>query len=173
MPDVCDDVDLNGFQRTQCSPNLVETARNTSELSLFVEFIEAAGLDGLLECAGPFTILAPVNDAIEALGKSAIEELMNPGNKGILRELLLYHILGQDVSAEDLREGEIDTLLDGAKIFVGIDPLQLNDASIVRSDEGACNGIIQVIDDVLMPKVNGKMNVAYGREGLTNLKNNR
>jgi uncharacterized surface protein with fasciclin (FAS1) repeats len=166
-PDICDGVDLHGFQHIECSPSLLEIARNTSELSLSVALLEAAGLDGLLACAGPFTALLPSNDAITSLGRSAIEDLLDPGNRGILKGLLLYHMLGKELSVDEFREGEIETLLDGAMVSVAVGPLQLNDASVEKSDIGSCNGIIHVIDDVLIPNVDGKLSSALEAWRLT------
>lgn len=166
-PDICDSVELHGFQRVECTPSLLEIARNTSELTLSVAFLEAAGLDGLLACAGPFTALLPSNDAFTSLGRSTIEELLDTGNRDILRGLLLYHMLGQELSIDEFKAGNIEMLLDGAMVSVAIDPLQLNDASVEKGDIGSCNGIIHVIDDVLLPEVIGKLSMHDRRNGLT------
>jgi uncharacterized surface protein with fasciclin (FAS1) repeats len=166
-PDICESVELLGFQRTECSPSLLEIARNTSELTLSVAFLEAAGLDGLLACAGPFTALLPNNDAFTSLGRSTMEDLLDPGNTSVLRGLLLYHMLGQELSIDEFNAGDVETLLDGAMVSVAVDPLQFNDAAVETGDIGSCNGIIHVIDDVLLPEVIGKLSMHDRNKRLT------
>lgn len=136
----------------------MEVARNNSDLSLMVELLEAAELDAFLSCVDALTVLMPNNEAISALGRSAIEELLIPGNKDILQSLLLYHILGNELLIGDFQEGDITTLLDGATIQVERPPLQFNLETVVdRGDIDTCNGIIHIIDGVLMPVVEGIM----------------
>lgn len=122
-----------------------------------VELLEAADLEGFLSCVGTFTVLMPDNDAFNALGRSAIDELLNPANKDVLQGLLLYHILGDNLLIDNFRQ-DVTTLLDGATILVDRPPLQFNGETFVnRGDINTCNGIIHVVDGVLMPLFNGKI----------------
>jgi uncharacterized surface protein with fasciclin (FAS1) repeats len=117
----------------------------------FAALLEAAGLTEIFLCAGPFTVLAPSNDAIEALGQETLDELLLPENRGRLQELLLYHIVPGYEPSTTLVPGPLDTLLDGETVDVTLDPAAFNGAEVIDPDNAGCNGIMHVIDDVLTP----------------------
>lgn len=101
---------------------------------------------------GPFTVLAPTNESFENLDPELLDMLMRPKNQELLQEILLYHILPGYIPSDEFREGPNETLLFGSNVTVDLDPLRFNeDTFIVRPDTVACNGIIQIIDDVLLP----------------------
>lgn len=102
-----------------------------------------------------------------------MEDLLDPGNRSVLRGLMLYHMLGQDLSIDEFKAGDVETLLDGAMVSVAVDPMQFNDATVETGDIGSCNGIIHVIDDVLLPEVIGKLSVHDRNKGLTICLKNR
>lgn len=103
-------------------------------------------------CSGPFTLLAPTNEAFEALDAATLDELLLPSNQDKLIDLLLYHIVPGLVLSDDFEDGTIDTLLDDQSISVSVDPILLNGrAEVVQADIIACNGVIHAIDDVLVP----------------------
>ena len=131
---------------------MLETARLNKELSTFVELIEVAGLTEYFMCSGPFTLLAPSNDAFDALDASTLDELLLPSNQGKLKDLLLYHIVPGLILSDDFEDGPIDTLLADQILSVSVDPIIFNGrAEIVEADIIACNGVIHAIDDVLVP----------------------
>ena len=96
-------------------------------------------------------MLAPTNESFKDLDPALLEMLMQPENQELLREILLYHILPGYFPTDAMQEGPIETLLHGFNVGVNIDPLRFDDAAVVRPDTIACNGIIQVIDNVLLP----------------------
>jgi uncharacterized surface protein with fasciclin (FAS1) repeats len=115
------------------------------ELSTFVALLEAAGLTEIFSCPGPFTCLAPTNDAFDALDPAVVDELL-------LRDLLLYHLIPDLILSEDFEDGSLATLLSGQTVGVEIDPIMFNgDVSIVEDDILACNGVIHALEAVLLP----------------------
>jgi uncharacterized surface protein with fasciclin (FAS1) repeats len=159
LPEICSDLDFSSSydRRLQndgalCDPNVLETAKLNKDLSTFVELLEIADLAELFMCSGPFTLLAPTNEAFDALDSATLEELLLPMNQDKLQDLLLYHIVPGFYLSEDFEDGSLDTLLEGQSVAVTIDPILFNGrATIVEDDIIACNGVIQAIDDVLVP----------------------
>ena len=149
------DLNINGIFRRKlqyegelCEPNVLEVALKNPILSTFTSLLEIAGLSDIFLCAGPFTALAPTNQAWDP---ALVAELSRPENKEKLRELLLYHILVGARFTNELQPGQYETLLKGENVTVRIDPIRFNQAGVVIPDELACNGVIQAIDDVLSP----------------------
>jgi uncharacterized surface protein with fasciclin (FAS1) repeats len=159
VPDICADLDFSApdnrrlqYDGALCDPNVLETAKLNKDLSTFVELLEVAGLTEYFMCSGPFTLLAPTNEAFEALDSATLDELLLPSNVEKLRDLLLYHIVPGLVLSDDFEDGSIDTLLGGQTIAVAVDPIVFNGrAEVVEADILACNGVIHAIDDVLVP----------------------
>lgn len=124
------------------------------ELSVFVALLELAGLSDVFLCPGPFTCLAPSNDAFDALEPAVVDELLDPDNVSILRSILLYHLVPDIFLEEDFEDGSLLTLLDGQTIEVSASfpNVAFNEnATIVDPDVLACNGVIHVLDNVLVP----------------------
>lgn len=139
------------YEKEGCRRNAYKKARRIPEISIFVGLLEQAGLEEILTCNGPFTVLAPSNAAF--MNNSIVTEyLSNGANADELRDVLLYHILPGLGYIEDFRRGSVETLLFDANINVTINPLKFNnDAMIVEGDFKACNGVIHIIDDILLP----------------------
>ena len=140
------------YQGARCDPNVLDAARDNPDLSTFVSLIEAADLQDLFLCAGPFTVLAPTNDAFAALDPALVDELLLPENQELLQEVLLYHILPGFQPTSDLVAGPAETLLYDFTVDVSLNPIMFNDANVVMPDIMACNGIIHTIDDILTPR---------------------
>lgn len=138
------------FQGPDCDMNVFDVARDTPELSTFVHLIEAAYLEDLFLCAGPFSILAPTNTAFEA-NPSVTDHLLAITDVQELREVLLYHILPGLYLKQDFDEGQLSTLQGGA-ITISLSPLSLDGSVIDDADLLACNGAIQAVDQVLVPR---------------------
>lgn len=136
-----------------CDPNVLDIARMNIDLSTFVALLELAGLSEYFMCAGPFTLLAPTNEAFQALDPATFQQLLLPANRQRLQDLLLYHILPGLYLSADFNDGStLDTLLPGESVSVTINPIVFNGrAAVVQSDIIACNGVIDIIDDVLVP----------------------
>lgn len=97
-------------------------------------------------------MLAPTNDSFEYLDSELLETMIQPENQELLQEILLYHILPGFFPSDELQEGPIETLLFGKSLEVGLDPIRFDDAGVVRPDEESCNGIIHIINDILLPE---------------------
>lgn len=121
-----------------------------------VSALKAAGLVDTLKGDGPFTVFAPTDNAFANLPSGNLDNLLKPENKDNLNDILLYHIFNGKVTAEDaakLNGQEID-MVNGkkAKISVKDGKVFINDAEVITADINAKNGIIHVIDTVLIPK---------------------
>lgn len=133
--------------------NVVETAMNNSEFSTLVAAVKAAGLAETLSGAGPFTIFAPTNEAFEKLPEGTVETLLKPENKEKLIEILTYHVVAGKVMAADVKT-MMATTVNGsdASLKVTDDGVTIDAANIINTDIEASNGVIHVIDAVLLPK---------------------
>jgi transforming growth factor-beta-induced protein len=116
--------------------------------------ILAADLEGALQGEGPFTVFAPTDQAFEALPQEVIEALLNDPS-GDLTKVLLYHVLGAEVFSDDLSDGQIAETLLGQDISVSIneDGIFINDAKVIIEDIRTLNGVVHVIDAVLVPNL--------------------
>lgn len=131
---------------------IVEQAENTSELSTFVTACKAAGLESVLTGEGPFTVFAPSNDAFAALPHGTLESLLMPENKDQLTQILSYHIVHGKVMTNDASEGKVPTVQgEEVEIAISEDMVRINDAKVTTPDVEASNGVIHVIDHVIMP----------------------
>lgn len=148
------------YEGALCEPNVFDTAKGLSDLSIFVSLIEQAELEEIFLCAGPFTLLAPSNAAFVE-NPSITKYLAETCNKKELRDVLLYHILPGLTLTDEFTPGPIEAL-QGDVIEVSVDPLIFNDkANIEEGDIIACNGAINIIDNILLPP--GMCAKNYGR----------
>jgi transforming growth factor-beta-induced protein len=138
------------FQGPGCDMNVFEVAREIPSLSTFVSLVEAAHLEDLFMCAGPFSVLAPTNQAFDA-NPSLTESLFKITTIEELREVLLYHILPGLFLQEDFDDGEITTL-QGESVEISVSPLSIDGSSVEEADVLGCNGALQAIDKVLVPR---------------------
>jgi uncharacterized surface protein with fasciclin (FAS1) repeats len=113
--------------------------------------INAAELDEVLQSEGPFTVFAPTDDAFDALPAGVLEELLDDP-QGLLTQILLYHVLGEEVLSADLIPGRFTTLL-GVDVTISFDngSVFVNDAEIIVSNIETFNGVVHVIDAILVP----------------------
>ena len=134
--------------------DIVETAIATPELSTLVTAVTQAELVATLQGEGPFTVFAPVNDAFAALPPETLEALLQPENIADLQAILTYHVVPGVVMFSDLADGmEVETV-NGELITFNFDAsgVSINDsANVVITDIETSNGIVHVIDSVLMP----------------------
>ncbi|MDB4679730.1 fasciclin domain-containing protein [Planctomycetaceae bacterium] len=141
--------------------NIVETAADAGNFKTLIAAVKAAGLVETLQGEGPFTVLAPSDEAFAKLTHGTIESLLKPENKQQLQSLLRYHVLSgrrtvQDLAPVSSRQANSAKAIDGKLIKVSLDPfasspLTFNSSQVVKSDISASNGIIHVIDRVLTP----------------------
>ena len=114
--------------------------------------VTAAGLVETLQGSGPFTVFAPTDAAFAAIQKD-VDELLKPENKEKLTDILTYHVVSGNAMAADLEDGQEFTTVQGGKLKVSIkgDKVMINGANVTMADVAASNGVVHVIDKVLMP----------------------
>jgi transforming growth factor-beta-induced protein len=134
--------------------DIIDTATGPGmeKVTTVVAAIKAAGLVETLKGDGPFTVFAPTNDAFAKLPKGTVEELLKPENKEKLTAILTYHVHAGKVMAKDVKTMELSTV-NGKDIDVKADDkgVMLNDAKVIKTDVVCSNGVIHLIDTVLMP----------------------
>ena len=130
---------------------IVEVAQGNPEFSTLVAAVTAAGLGEALSGAGPLTVFAPTNAAFEALPAGLLEKLLLPENKEVLTKILTYHVVAAKVMAADVKAGDVATL-EGSTFAVTTEGgVKVNTANVTATDVPASNGVIHVIDAVLVP----------------------
>lgn len=134
-------------------PNIVETAIAAGSFETLVAAVKAADLVETLSGEGPFTVFAPTDEAFAKLPEGTIAELLKPENKDQLRAILTYHVVAGKVAAADVMKLEEAKTVQGGNvaITIGDDSVRVNDANVVKTDIKTSNGIIHVIDTVLLP----------------------
>jgi len=132
--------------------DIVETAKSTGTFTTLTAALDAAGKTSMLQEKGPYTVFAPTDEAFAALPKGTVEELLKPENKTKLGKILAYHVLSGKVMAADVKTMKATTA-NGADLDVVVKDgkVTVNDATVVKADVAADNGVIHVIDKVLMP----------------------
>lgn len=140
--------------------SIVEIAAGDERFSTLVAAVQAAGLADTLAGPGPFTVFAPVNDAFAALPEGTVETLLMPENKGQLTDVLLYHVDDRKLDAKMIPEGSnyFQPILASERLCITADMggVMIADgtgemANVVIADIMADNGVIHVIDKVLLP----------------------
>ncbi|MGA2709120.1 MAG: fasciclin domain-containing protein [Steroidobacteraceae bacterium] len=140
-----------GVHRTAPMKNIVDTAIADGDFTTLVTSIKAAGLADTLSRNGPFTVFAPTDAAFRKLAIGALNALLKDTAK--LKAILSYHIVQGYIAAKYLKSGEVATL-QGSPLTSVVSPagVKVNDANVERSDIAATNGVIHVIDAVILPK---------------------
>lgn len=132
--------------------NIVELAVGTESLSTLVAAVKAGDLVETLSGQGPFTVFAPTNDAFAALPEGTLDMLLKPENKDKLVAVLTYHVIGENVMSSDLKDGMKQKTVQGDKVKVDLtNGAMINDAKVVKADIKASNGVVHVIDKVILP----------------------
>lgn len=132
--------------------NLLETAATAGSFKTLLSAIETAGLADTLKSPGPFTVLAPSDEAFSQLPNGALEALVEDVSK--LKQVLFYHVLSGDVRSDDLAEIHEAPTLEGSIVIVEQSGgIKVNDVQVTQTDILADNGVIHVIDAVLMPTI--------------------
>lgn len=155
-----------GGQAMMMNKNIVENAINSAEHTTLVAAVKAAGLVDTLMSKGPFTVFAPTNDAFENLPDGTVATLLKPENKAMLSKVLTYHVVAGKFTAKDIMKlikkgngkaviktvagGNLTAMMNGAMNVVVMDE-KGRTASISTYDVMQSNGIIHVIDEVLLP----------------------
>ncbi len=134
-------------------PNIVETAVATPILSTLVAAVQAGGLVDTLANDGPFTVFAPTNDAFAKIPSATLTALLTPEKKSDLVNILTFHVVSGKAFSHDLKDGQEITTLQGGKLKVKITDgkVYINGAQVVLADVKTKNGVVHVIDTVLLP----------------------
>lgn len=133
--------------------DIVDTAVADGRFTTLVAAVEAAGLVETLKGEGPFTVFAPTDDAFAALPEGTVESLLLPENKQQLTDILLYHVVSGKVMAADVTGLESAATVLGKDIAIKVDMgnVYINEAKVIITDIETSNGVIHVIDAVLLP----------------------
>ena len=133
--------------------DIVAVASSAGSFKTLVAAVKAAGLVETLQGKGPFTVFAPTDEAFAKLPPGTVEDLLKPENKDKLVAILTYHVVPGKVMAADVKTMMAKTV-NGKELSIKVDDgkVTVNDAKVIKTDVAASNGVIHVIDTVLLPK---------------------
>ncbi len=133
--------------------DIVTIAASKDSFSTLVTAIEAAGITDILKDAGPYTVFAPTNEAFDALPAGVLDMLLKPENKETLVQVLTYHVVSGKYTADKVAGLSEATTVEGAEIeiFTEMGKVKVENATVIKTDIMASNGVIHVIDQVLVP----------------------
>lgn len=150
------------FALTACASNqeaatekdIVDTAVGAGQFNTLVAAAQAADLVDTLKSKGPFTVFAPTDEAFAKLPAGTVDNLLKPENKDQLAAILTYHVVPGKIMSSDIagKEAEVATVQGGELDVNATDGVKVNDATVVAADVEATNGVIHVIDTVLLPQ---------------------
>ncbi|WP_299694719.1 fasciclin domain-containing protein [uncultured Vibrio sp.] len=134
--------------------DIVDVAAKNGSFNTLVAAVEAAGLVETLKGDGPFTVFAPTDEAFAALPDGTVDMLLKPENKDKLVAILTYHVVPGKIMSAEVMKLDSAVTVQGEAVMVAIDEgsVMINQAKVVMPDVKASNGVIHVIDAVLMPK---------------------
>lgn len=142
----------SGVKDNNSQKDIVKIAVGSADHTTLVTAVKAADLVDVLSNAGPFTVFAPVNSAFDKLPKGTVETLLKPENKGKLTDILQHHVAVAVYNTNILTDGKIINMVDGnnAKITVKDGAIFIDKAKVIATVK-ASNGIVHIIDDVVLP----------------------
>jgi uncharacterized surface protein with fasciclin (FAS1) repeats len=132
--------------------DIVDVAAGNESFSTLVAAVKAAGLVDTLKGEGPFTVFAPTNEAFAKLPAGTVEDLLKPENKEKLVGILTYHVVAGKVMAADVKAGEVATVQGSKATLATEGGVTIDGAKVVTADVAADNGVIHIIDSVILPK---------------------
>lgn len=134
------------------SKDIVDTAVEAGSFTTLVAAVQAAGLVETLKGEGPFTVFAPTDEAFAKLPAGTVDDLLKPENKDKLTAVLTYHVVPGKVMSTDLSNGMTAATVQGAEVTIMTEGgVKVNEANVVTADIAASNGVIHVIDSVILP----------------------
>ena len=132
--------------------DIVDTAAAAGSFETLLAAATAAGLVDTLKSDGPFTVFAPTDEAFAALPAGTVDDLLKPENKDQLVAVLTYHVVPGKVMSTDLQDDMTAVTVQGADVTIDLDNgVMVNDAAVVSADIETSNGVIHVIDKVILP----------------------
>jgi uncharacterized surface protein with fasciclin (FAS1) repeats len=137
---------------TAAAKDIVAIASGDAQFKTLTKALGSAGLVTTLQGKGPFTVFAPTDAAFAALPQGTVENLLKPANKAKLTKILTYHVVPGSVVSTSLKSGDVKSV-EGSSLKVAVSPgkVTVGGAKVVKADIKASNGVIHVIDKVLMP----------------------
>ncbi|MCK6264290.1 fasciclin domain-containing protein [Vibrio sp. ZSDE26] len=134
--------------------DIVDVAVENGSFNTLVAAVKAAGLVDTLKSDGPFTVFAPTDEAFAKLPAGTVETLLKPENKDQLIDILTYHVVSGKVMASDVVKLNSATTVEGKDVAIEVkgSNVMINNATVIAADVPASNGVIHVIDSVLLPK---------------------
>jgi uncharacterized surface protein with fasciclin (FAS1) repeats len=135
------------------SKDIVDTAVAAGQFNTLAAALEAADLVGTLKGDGPFTVFAPTDAAFAKLPEGTVESLLKPENRDKLVAILTYHVVPGKVKAADVVKLSEAKTVNGKDVAITVadNGVRINDANVIKTDIGASNGVIHVIDTVILP----------------------
>jgi len=133
---------------------IVDTAIGAGQFKTLVKAVQAAGLEQTLRGKGPFTVFAPTDEAFSKLPKDTLEDLLKPENKEKLASILTYHVVPGKVLAADVVKLTSAKTVNGKEVKITVEDgkVKVDDANVIKTDIETSNGVIHVIDKVILPK---------------------
>lgn len=134
--------------------DIIDTAVAAGSFKTLAAAIGAAGLVETLKGLGPFTVFAPTDEAFAKLPKGTVESLLLPENKAKLAGILKHHVVAGKVTAADVMKLSTATTVAGKSVAIIVKDgkVMIDDATVVKADIGCTNGVIHVVDSVILPK---------------------
>jgi uncharacterized surface protein with fasciclin (FAS1) repeats len=144
---------LGGMAARAAEKDIVDTAVAAGQFKTLASALDAAGLVGTLKGEGPFTVFAPTDEAFAKLPAGTLEDLLKPENKDKLVAILTYHVVPGKVEAADVAKLDEAKTVNGKMVDIKVegDTAMVNNAKVTKVDIPASNGVIHVIDTVIMP----------------------
>jgi|SRR5271157_162920 len=143
-----------GFSAPAAKSDIVDTAVAAGSFKTLAAALKAADLIDALKGEGPFTVFAPTDEAFNKLPAGTVEDLLKPGNKARLQSILKYHVVSGKVTAKQVMKMNSAQTLDGQSVNIRVNngAVMVNDATVTKADIQCSNGVIHVIDTVLLPQ---------------------
>lgn len=140
--------------RPKAEKDIVDTAVAAGSFKTLAAALQAAGLVDTLKGNGPFTVFAPTDEAFAKLPAGTVEDLLKPENKEKLRAILLYHVVAGKVTAKQVVKLTSAKTANGQSVTIMVQDgkVMVDNATVVKTDVEASNGVIHVIDSVILPK---------------------
>jgi len=157
-------------ERGSARRDIVDTAVNAGSFNTLAAALKAAGLVDALKSDGPFTVFAPTDEAFAKLPAGTVENLLKPENRAALQAILKYHVVSGKVLASDVAGLDHAETLNGQRVSISSSyGVRVNNARVTSTDIQASNGVIHVIDTVIMPSMEDVVDVAVGAGQFTTL----
>ena len=144
----------NHGEKKEAAADIIDVAVSAGQFETLAAALSAAGLIDTLKGDGPFTVFAPTDAAFAKLPAGTVESLLKPENKDKLTAILTYHVVAGNVKAADVVKLNSATTVNGSSVAIAVvdGSVRIDDATVIKTDIGASNGTIHVIDSVILPK---------------------